>query len=412
MKGSADVVVIGAGIIGLNAAYQIARRSNLDVVVVDKARGVGEGSTGASSAVCRFRYTRPEVIELAKDGIGAYRHWQDYVKLTAPRARFHHDGVLWLSNGTAGWAEAEQRRLGRHSVATEVLSDADLADRFPALNPCVHSPDFATGRDHECSGGGTHLLETEGGYMDPVDAAQDLVDALGEQGSAVRFSSAAERILVSSGKTEGVRLEGGEEIGARVVINATGAWCIPLFRSAGLDIGWPLEPTRIQVVHIARPQEVRGHIPVCVDPAAGIYFRLQNRGQQIIVSSVREEDEQESVADPDEFARYVDDDFAREKLFALQHRIPALSVRDLAGYSGLYTINRADVHPIVGRTEIEGLFAANGCSGHGFKLAPAIGAVLARMIVGESSTFDSGIDLGFLAPSREPIELESKSVLA
>ena len=65
-----------------------------------------------------------------------------------------------------------------------------------------------------------------------------------------------------------------------------------------------------------------------------------------------------------------------------------------------------------GSTEIEGLYAANGCSGHGFKLAPAIGALLARMIVGEAATFDTRVDLGFLAPSRRPIGLDSKSVLA
>lgn len=412
MRQSPDVIVIGAGIIGLNAAFQIARRSRLNILVVEKGDAVGEGSTGASSAVCRHRYSRPEAVDLARDGISAYRGWRDYVELSAPRASFHRDGVLWLSDGKPGWAEAEQRRLAQHSIATDVLTDTELAERFPAINPCMRSPDFATGEDHACAGGGTHLFETDGGYMDPIDAAQDLVDAVRQRGVEVRFRAPVARIGVSGGKVAGVQLASGETIQAPVVINAAGPWCMPLFESAGIDIGWPLQPTRIQVVHIERPDQVVGDIPVCADPVGGIYFRLQNRGQQIILSSVREEDEQEAVANPDEFARYVDDDFAREKLFALQHRIPALTVRNLTGYSGLYTVNRTDVHPIVGPTEVDGLYAANGCSGHGFKLAPAIGALLARMIVGDAATFDTQVDPEFLTPARRPIRLESKSVLA
>jgi glycine/D-amino acid oxidase-like deaminating enzyme len=78
----------------------------------------------------------------------------------------------------------------------------------------------------------------------------------------------------------------------------------------------------------------------------------------------------------------------------------------------LYTINQRDVHPLVGRTAIAGLYAANGCSGHGFKLAPAIGALLARMIVGPTDAFDTAVPEDFLAPSRRPLEVDTLSVLA
>ena len=82
------------------------------------------------------------------------------------------------------------------------------------------------------------------------------------------------------------------------------------------------------------------------------------------------------------------------------------------GYSGLYTINRSDMHPIVGRTPVEGFYVANGFSGHGFKLAPAIGSLLAQAITGESSTFDTSVSADFLAFDRSPIALASKTVLA
>jgi glycine/D-amino acid oxidase-like deaminating enzyme len=84
----------------------------------------------------------------------------------------------------------------------------------------------------------------------------------------------------------------------------------------------------------------------------------------------------------------------------------------IRGYSGLYTINARDVHPVVGKTEIDGFYVANGCSGHGFKLAPAIGSLIAQAIVGVGGAFDTRVDPGFLAFDRTPIAIASKSVLA
>lgn len=409
---TADVVVIGAGIIGLSTAFQLVRRSPLKVVVLEKGTALGEGSTGASSAVCRFRYSRPEMVELARDGIAAYRHWADYLEIADPRARFHNDGVLWLADGRPGWPSAEKDRLATFGIRAEVLDDEDVGACFPAMNPCPLAPDMETAAEHACIEGGAHLFEVDGGYFDPVDALQDMLDAVRSREVAVRFNTEVTRIATAAGRVSGVELAGGHRISAPVVVNAAGPWCNHLFEDAGLDIGWPLVPTRIQVVHIDRPASLEGHIPVTIDAAAGIYFRTQNRGQQIILSTVREEDEREEVTEPDHFAHYVDEVFERAKLHALQHRLPGLSIRNVRGYCGLYTVNRDDVHPIVGETAIKGLYAANGCSGHGFKLAPALGALLARQIAGDASSFDTRVSPHFLGIDREPIQLESKNVLA
>lgn len=412
MSQTADVVIVGAGIIGLNAALQIARRSHARVIVLEKGSGLGEGSTGASSAVCRFRYSRPEMVQLATDGIRAYRNWGEYTRLVRPRAHYHNDGVLWLATDLSDWASQEASRLNSFGVTADVLTDDDLRERYPAINPCFTPLDFEMVSEHNCRAGGTHLFETDGGWFDPVDALQDLLDANRAAGVEVRLNTEVRRVQVKSGRACGVELSDGTHISSNTVVNAAGPWCNRLFTDLGLEIGWPLEPTRIQVVHLDRPPEVVGDIPVCVDRVAGIYFRLQNRGQQIIVSSVSEDDEQETVADPQDYARYIDDDFIHMKLYALEHRVRGLSVRGLNGYSGLYTINRSDMHPIVGPTSIDGLYAANGCSGHGFKLAPAVGALIARHITGANASFDTDVDLQFLAVNRVPIVLESKSVLA
>ena len=249
--------------------------------------------------------------------------------------------------------------------------------------------------------------------MDPTGAMQDLVEACRARGVTVSFRSEVTGIRKQGGRVSGVELGSGGSMATPLLINAAGPWCHRLYEAAGLEMRWDLRPTRIQVLYRDRPPELPGHIPVTVDMEAGIYFRTQSRGQQLIISSVLEEDERETVANPDEFDRDADEDFRLIKLHALHHRLPQLPQRGrVLGYSGLYTTNRDDVHPIVGPTDVEGFWVANGFSGHGFKLAPAIGSMVAQAVTGVSMESDTSIPISFFAADREPIQLESKSVLA
>ncbi len=413
MKHTADIVIAGAGVIGMSIALQLARRSRARILVLEKATSAGRGSTGASSAVCRHKYSHGEMVALARDGIGAYRRWRDFVELTEPRARFQDVGVLWLGDGRPEWPARDASRLAALGVRTAVLDDAELSARFPAINPCPGAPDVLAADPHRCGGGGPHLLELDAGFIDPLDVLADLIDSAREQGVELRFGAKVVGVELQGGRVAGARLADGSAVACETLISASGPWCLRLFERIGLDCPWRLEPVRIQVAHLDRPAGVEGALPVVCDVAGGIYFRPQNRGQQIIVGSVREEDERETVADPDAYADYVDDEFVRTMVFALEHRLRGLApVRRPRGYSGLYTMNRTDVHPIVGPTPVAGLIVANGFSGHGFKLAPAIGALVARRLAGAAASFDTAVDGGFLAFDRQPIKLESLSVLA
>jgi sarcosine oxidase, subunit beta len=409
---TADIVIAGAGVLGLCAALQIAKRSSAKIIVLEKGGGPGEGSTGSSSAVCRTKYSLDSTVILARDGIAAYRHWSEFVEFSDPVARYHQTGALWLGNGnTSAETAKEAGRLESLGIAVETMDDVGLAERYPAINPCSLAPDLVNGEPHDCAAGGVHLLETEAGYVDPMDALQDLLRAVRAQGVDVRFRAEVTGVEMRSGAVAGVRWSKGE-IAAPILINAAGPWCNALNGFVGLECPWPLRPTRIQIVHIDRPDSVIGPLPSCADPLGGIYFRPQNRGQQIVIGSVLEEDEREFV-DPDEFDRGVDHDFAAIKLHALQHRLRGLDqLRGVSGYSGLYTINDVDVHPIVGATPIGGYFVANGCSGHGFKLAPAIGSLLAQAIIGQRIAGDTEVDASALGYDRAPIEIATRSVLA
>ncbi|MEL7449542.1 MAG: FAD-dependent oxidoreductase, partial [Pseudomonadota bacterium] len=374
-----DVIIAGGGIIGLSTAFQIARRSSLNVAVLEKGAGVGEGSTGASSAICRHRYSSDAMVTLARDGINAYRHWAQFTGLDDPAAQFHPEGILWMPGADREWADREQPRLAGLGVESLVLDNEALVERFPAINPNAMVFDRETGEIHDQPGDGRHLFETQAGYMEPVNAAQDLVHACRAAGVDVRFKTTVDRVLTAGSAVAGVRLADGTRLASPLVINATGPWCHRLYEAAGVPLDWDLAPVRIQVLHRDRPADVTGHIPVVADIEGGIYFRTQNRGQQIVVGSVLEEDERERVADPDNYQTLHDDDFQHEKLHLLHHRIPSLpNYGTVRGYCGLYTTNMDDMHPILGPTQLDGFWAANGFSGHGFKLAPAIGAMLAR----------------------------------
>jgi glycine/D-amino acid oxidase-like deaminating enzyme len=156
-----------------------------------------------------------------------------------------------------------------------------------------------------------------------------------------------------------------------------------------------------------------GQIPVGADASTGIYFRPESAGQQVLIGSVLAEDEEEVVDDPDDFKRVPDPGFTEMKLAAFHHRVPALEPRgNVSGVAGLYTINREDVHPVVGPSGVDGFWVANGFSGHGFKLAPGIGSMVAQAVTGNSIDFDTDVPIGFFSVDREPLDLAVKHVLA
>ena len=407
-----DIIIIGAGIVGLSTAFQIAKRTNLSILVLEKSTMLGAGSTGASSAICRHRYSQDHMVSLARDGILAYRNWEAFTGIKSPQGEYHQDGVLWINEEGSNWARNEHARLTRLGIDALVLSDDEMKTRFPSVSTCLKTPDLKTGVLHACVPSEGFLFETEGGYFDPMGALNDLLFAATREGVEIRFNSPVEKVITHSERATGVEIESGKKINSSLVINVNGPWCNQILEPLGLSDIWPLMPTRIQVIHIDRPNELIGKIPVCCDAVSGVYFREQSRGQQIIIGSAREEDERETV-DPSNYEGWVDEDFEASRLHGFAHRFPELPASlKVSSYTGLYTVNQKDVHPVVGKTELHGFYVANGFSGHGFKIAPAIGSLLAREITGTKSDFDTEVKSDFLAFDRQPLLVDEKSVLA
>lgn len=412
MSRNADIVIVGGGIIGSSIALQLAGHDAGSIVVLDKGAGPGEGSTGSSSSITRCRYTYPEVIRLAHHGQQAFANWADFTGVPTPRAGLVTTGILWMMGETAAKTVRDAERLLAAGVEAEVLGANDVTERFPMLNTCGESVDLSGEVEHTCNPGESFLYEPSAGYVDPVAANQDLLEGAAEQGVSVEFSSEVVEVVTRGPRVEGVRLRDGDLISTGLVINAAGPWCNALNAMAGWEHRWTLTPTRVQTVYREWPSDLGG-VPGAADSSTGIYFRPDSNGRRILVGSVREEDELEAVDDPDDFKRGPDAAFTERILASLHHRVPGLEPRgQVSGIAGLYTINREDVHPIVGPSGIDGFWVANGFSGHGFKLAPSIGSLVAQAVTGRAIAGGTDVPIDFFSAFRDPIALDAKHVLA
>ena len=147
---------------------------------------------------------------------------------------------------------------------------------------------------------------------------------------------------------------------------------------AGAELRWTLTPTRVQTVYRTWPADL-GPLPVGADASTGIYFRPESGGQQVLVGSFLPEDEEEVIDDPDDFKRVPDADFTEMKLAAFHHRVPGLEARGgVSGSPGSTPSTVRTSTPWSARRVSTGFWVANGFSGHGFKLAPAIGSMVAQ----------------------------------
>jgi len=409
---TADIVIIGGGIMGMSIAHQVARRSCLKIVVIEKGAGLGEGSTGGSSAITRQRYSKAESVRIARDGNVIWRNWGEYTGLSDPVGRFHDIGVLWMMHDDPQDVAADQARLAAEGIDAVTVDATQLADLYPGVSACMVPFDLTGEVEHECADGSAFLIERDTGFFDATGALLDVATAARAGGVDVRMRTEAVGISVVGGRATGVALADGSTIDAGLVINAAGPWCNQFNSMVGLDLPWTLVPTRVQVIYRDLPPIVPRPIPVICDAAGGVYFRPEAGDGQIILGSILEEDELEP-ADPDSYNGAADRAFIDLKIHALHHRLPCLPYVGVpGGMASLYTVNRQDVLPIVGPTSVEGFAVVNGFSGHGFKESQIIGSMMAQWITGERASFDTDVPMAFFSVDREPVHIADHTVLA
>ena len=168
-------------------------------------------------------------------------------------------------------------------------------------------------------------------------------------------------------------------------------WCNWINEIAGAQRRWTLTPTRIQLI-LREWSDDDPRLPITLDGSTDGAYRIERSGRQILLVSPEIPEFMEPTSNPDYFRVNPDQACVEATLAAFQHRVPGIKhVGTTTGLCGLYTINKQDDHPIVGPSHTQGLWLANGFSGHGFKLAPGIGAMIARALTGKTDSFDPDI---------------------
>jgi sarcosine oxidase subunit beta len=393
------------------------------VEIFEQAPGLGYGSSGYSTGFLRAYYSFDETMQLALDGIGAYKAWDEYTQLgDEADASFTETGALWM----LGYREAENKamveRLGRFGVTSEVMDADDVAKKWPCLDTSPF-PEFNDEGDEVVKDLGefSAVHEHGCGHMDSNLCLSDMKKVLDREGVKVHMSTPVDAFETTAdgSKVTGVKLGGsgqraGEVVAAGTVVNCAGPWFGKLNDKSSVKTSTEMLPTRIHVGH----KHIEGEyldLPFVADGwgNSGIYFMPRRQNSQLVFGSVAHRFESE-VVDPDDYNTSLDPDVKQDYLTCLFHRLPGMPRSgQIHGFAHMYTVNQDDVHPVVGESEVDNLFLAYGESGHGFKLAPAIGALLAQQITGQTtSEWETTCPHDFLHPAREPLSLKVKTHFA
>jgi len=359
---SAEVVIIGGGVMGTSTAWHLARRGCRDVLLLEREPVFGAGATGRCAGGIRYQFSTAINIELSRLSLPCFDSFPDEVGYPLDVNRC---GYLFLLSGPAE-GEAFRRAVEvQHSlgIATEWLEPAEIARRLPAF---------------DLSGITAATWHAGDGLTDPGGVVQGY--AAGARRLGVRLESGV--------TVEGIRLEGNRvravitdrgPIATPTVVNAAGPWAASIGRLCGLEL--PISPVRRQIAVTTPLPDLQPDLPMVIEFSRSLYFHRE--GPAILTG----------MANPDEPTgenQSVDPEWELVHLEAAANRLPLLTEAGIAHrWAGLYEVT-PDAHPIIGRIpQIEGFYCIAGFSGHGFQHGPGCGLLLAEEILdGAASTLD------------------------
>jgi sarcosine oxidase subunit beta len=361
MTETADVVIVGGGIEGAAAAWALAQRGVTDVFVAER-NTVGSGMTGKSSGIVRCHYGVSSLAAMATVGLEVFEKAEEI---------FGHDigfrqtgyvvGVGEPNVGSLRKSLAAQRAIG---VQTEEIDVDEVARLWP----------FA-----DLSPFGAFAWEARGGFGDAYQTAQAFAVSARAAGVRVRQGTAMTDLLLDGDRVTGVRLADGTEVAAGTVVVATGVWTRELLARYGIDV--PIRVVREQIVMISPGVDI-GPVPVFSDLVSLQYIRPEPGGSGTSTVLFGNSDlSHVEDADPDDYLNRATEAFVDLTVDRVGTRFPGFTGAAITGsYAGCYDVT-PDWNPVISRTGIDGLVVAAGFSGHGFKIAPAVGRLVADLVV-------------------------------
>lgn len=375
MKYGADITVIGGGVNGTSIAMHLASRNLGDIALFEK-NGLGSGATGRSGAMIREHYLTPELVNMASD---AKRFFETWPQENGYDLNFKQTGRVLLFGEPDSEAAVKNAAMNRQQgVNIETLDTKSTAE----ILPDAFLGDIAVA-----------LYEPEAGYADSLKTTYAFANEARREGATIHAFTPIEKILTKSGKVSGVKTKYGI-FETNLVVNVTGPWINKLLSPLGETL--PITPIRVQMVHLRRPPSLEQFEKIVVDHTCGAYYRTDGT-PFTLVGGEAEEDLQE-IVNPDSFGLNADHDFITRYWERASKRVPDFNQASCrGGYGSLYDMT-PDANPIIDRsTTISGLINVAGFSGHGFKLSPIIGELVADLIADDRK---SNHDYKFFQASR------------
>ena len=359
---TADVVIVGGGIEGAAAAWALSQRGITDVFVAER-NTVASGMTGKSSGIVRCHYGVSSLAAMATVGLEVFEQADEIFGTDIGfRQTGYVVGVGEPNVESLRKSLAAQRAVG---VQTEEIDASEVARMWP----------FA-----DLSPFGAFGWEARGGYGDAYQTAQAFAVAARAAGVRIRQGTTVTGLLLDGDRVTGVRLADGSEVSAGTVVVATGVWTGPFLAPYGVDV--PIRVVREQIVTI-KPGVETGRVPVFSDLVSLQYVRPEIGGEILFGNSDLADAED---ADPDNYLNRASDAFVDLTVDKVSTRFPGFTDAAISSsYAGCYDVT-PDWNPVISTTGLDGLIVAAGFSGHGFKIAPAVGRLVADLVVdGRSS---------------------------
>ncbi|MFC1545690.1 NAD(P)/FAD-dependent oxidoreductase, partial [Gemmatimonadota bacterium] len=372
---TADVVIIGGGVMGVSTAYHLASRGCERVVLLERHPFFAAEATGKCAGGIRYQFSTRINIALSQISLPMLDRFEDEIGQPIDLRQCGYLFLLTNQEDVSAFrgSVALQHRMG---IETEWLDPDEITSRVPLLN----MEGVVAGTFHSADG-----------LADPSGVVQGYVSAARRSGALLFNGIEVTGITLVDNQIIGVVTNQGE-IASPLVVNAAGPWAATVGMMVGVDL--PVVPIRRQIAVTTPIPDIPSGFPFIIDFAKSLYFHREGPG---VLTGMSNRDEAAG------FDQSVDERWESVHLESAMQRLPVLAEAGIASrWAGLYEVT-PDAHPILGRVpEIEGFLVICGFSGHGFQHGPACGMLMAEEILdgGAHSLDIAPLDLSRFAEGR------------
>jgi sarcosine oxidase subunit beta len=351
MQKTADIVIIGGGIIGVSIAYYLGKMGAKNVVLFEKDL-IGMGSTGLCAGGIRRQWSTEVNMHFA---LKAFEVFQNFEEEFGASPEFHQIGYLFLARDEEelGTFKKNIELQNRFGVPSKLLTREEVKKAWSFLNV------------EDVVGGA--FCDTDG-YAGPSEVTNAIAKGARRHGAKILEKMEVTSIEVAKDRIVSVTTKEGS-VETHTVVDAAGPYAANVGKLAGVEI--PVNPIRRQLFVTDPFDKIPPSVPLTIDYNQNFYFRRE--GECVLLSGPQD--------DKPSFNLTTDFDAMVVTAEKSMHRVPVFEKANIArGWAGLYEIS-PDNHAILGKIpEVEGLILAVGFSGHGFQHGPTAGMAIAELI--------------------------------